>query len=687
MLVCTLGTLILLLALVAQNASTAAVAEAEQKQAAAKTAAPKTAPKPTGMTRDEAMALIDEGKFRVEQLVMIRDQQTADIERRREQMTQVESHMRKIRTELKRLSAEVDLATGEKEMKSTNAAQLQVLEQKLNSEQAALAKLRGNKMNQKPKVAIIPHKGPNGTDRRPVYVECTSDGVTIWPEECKITHAQLEEAVSGANPLDAALRVVRHHALQNYGDSVAPYPMLVVRPDGIETYAVARASLHEWDDQFGYELVPAEVDLAYDNPDRKLKSLVMDAIHGAVIKQHGLNALAKRAAQAYNGSQPSGRRRYPRLSASAMDRRGRAAGFEDHREDFARRSAYAAQQRSAMNYQDHSGSSTGADFARDFDQHLREAASELSASEESESLAKAGPLTNNPFHSTRPSTHQSQKDAVDGSGGKSDQRGLNGGTAQLGDRKQPVSSHKPSSGQPSANDAHTNLYLSPIIPQEAVVRSESNPFVIPEAQGRLESQSQNTGSMVQSGKSAQSGNHDTASRHPQLQASGFNPNTGQSSRPSSNAQTSPTSGSQNSSPQSDTKQPSATITRELVKRRGANWALPPSITHTQGNAIVRTIRVQCYPNRMVLMPPSRGGATEMFGLADNDMNRATIELASAVRDRIKRWGAAIPGGRWQPRLDVEVMPQGEQRFYQLQRLMSGSGVEISGRASQTGVQP
>jgi hypothetical protein len=100
-----------------------------------------------------------------------------------------------------------------------------------------------------------------------------------------------------------------------------------------------------------------------------------------------------------------------------------------------------------------------------------------------------------------------------------------------------------------------------------------------------------------------------------------------------------------------------------------------------GNAIVRTIRVKCYQDRFLLVPPKARGATEMFGFSDGDIDGATLRLATAVRDRIERWGAALPGGRWQPRLEIEVMPGSETRFHQLRTLMSGSGVEIAGRAS------
>jgi hypothetical protein len=101
-----------------------------------------------------------------------------------------------------------------------------------------------------------------------------------------------------------------------------------------------------------------------------------------------------------------------------------------------------------------------------------------------------------------------------------------------------------------------------------------------------------------------------------------------------------------------------------------------------GNAIVRTIRTQCYQDRFVLMPPAGRGVTETFQFSDGDIDQASLQLATAVRDRVDRWGAALPGGRWQPRLEIEVMPGSENRFHQLRTLMRGSGIEITGRASQ-----
>ena len=100
----------------------------------------------------------------------------------------------------------------------------------------------------------------------------------------------------------------------------------------------------------------------------------------------------------------------------------------------------------------------------------------------------------------------------------------------------------------------------------------------------------------------------------------------------------------------------------------------------QGGEVVRSIRAECYADRFVISPSSRG-SMEVFGVAGGDVDSATLRLATALRDRIDRWGPAIPGARWQPRLDVLVHPGGEMRFQQLKTLMNDSGIEVIGRAA------
>ena len=110
-LVCTLGTLILLLALVAQNATEAAEQSARAKKAAAeKDALAKQSPRLAATAVND---LIGEEKLRIEHLVAVRDQQTADVEERRDRLTHLEDHIDRLRQQLQQLRIEVERATGD----------------------------------------------------------------------------------------------------------------------------------------------------------------------------------------------------------------------------------------------------------------------------------------------------------------------------------------------------------------------------------------------------------------------------------------------------------------------------------------------------------------------------------------------------------------------------------------------
>ncbi len=119
---------------------------------------------------------------------------------------------------------------------------------------------------QKPAFAILPYKGPNGTNRRPIYIECVADCVIIQPEGVELPVSLLRPPFGPGNPLDAALRLIRtEHQRESNSTSTlsSPYPLLLVRPEGIKSYSLARAALGGWDDQFGYELVDGSMKLAF----------------------------------------------------------------------------------------------------------------------------------------------------------------------------------------------------------------------------------------------------------------------------------------------------------------------------------------------------------------------------------------------------------------------------------------
>ncbi|TWU42292.1 hypothetical protein [Novipirellula artificiosorum] len=689
-LVCTLGTLILFLALVAQKATKAAeqqVAESE-KEVQANTLVQTETPEngEPVLSVKTAKSLIAEEQVRLEQVVAFRDEQAADLERKRDELTHLEDHLKRVRDELMRLSDEVKLATGEEQAEAIDTATIEFLKAQLQAEEQVVAELKAKEESNTPRVVIVPHKGPNGTDRRPVYLECTKDGVMIWPEGARVTPEQLANSSRGANPIDAALRVIRHHAMQNYGDSIPPYPLLVVRPDGIESYATARAAMDDWDDQFGYELVPGAVQLAFNPPDPALKRRIDLAIQESISNQQSREQQVRRLARG-GGRGQSGP--LPTLSAKQLDREGKANGFKSANGKIPDTSMYgpstnpyatkdsswsAGSETAPDSANTTSTTAIGARQMQSIEDEMRSASAEMHASGlggDSQSAAEIG-LGTQATSGSVPNGSSSGMAAggqlerfLDKHYGDLERAQVAHSLSGPGEAGPPgdssMSLDAPASdGAASlsdtgsrAGDGDPSDPNRTMAPPQFATPDTSAPFSKPDSgQGYGPS-----GSMAASSAAAASSST-VASE--QAGAGGSD-----SPPPSENR---PMGGSM--SVRNDNTKPSET--------RPQNWAIPKHVAQARGNSIIRTIRVLCYEDQFVLLAPSTGGATEMFGFSDESISQATTELGDAVRKRVNGWGPSLPGGRWQPVLDVEIMPGGDARFKQLQQMMRGSGVELRG---------
>ncbi len=698
-LVCTLGTLILLLALVAQNATETAEQTARAQQEAAQEEAAKLAAQQEAddeaspqMTAESVAQLIEEETFRATELVSFRDKQTGKVEERRDQLTHLEDHITRLREELRLLEEEIEHANDDSA--HTNVIDINAVEDikdKIKAEELAISRLKDSAKNKTPRIVIVPHDGPNGTSRRPIYLECTRDGVTIWPEGNQISQLQMSDSFADANPLDAALRAIRYHALQTYGDNVPPYPLLVVRPDGIESYSAARIAMQDWDDQFGYELVPAEVKLAFPNPDPNLKKRIDVVVRQAAAKQHARHAVARRQSGSYGRSG-----KFPVLSASELRRQGRAGGYQPHREQFpsgygqspyqpkppiASENSYSSGARgnspsygSGSQYtQGHDNGQAQAEAVRRLDQHLRDAAKELRENNHKTALSQIAPgaMSQEELANLMAGTAASM--ANNSAGGLEK---TNGGQANATLQSTPsadVVQHNPY-GPPSDGPSGDT---APTLDAPANANNE----------GSVHDSAEKEGGQFATGQGQVSGGSDEFAPSTNSQPMAANAQGGQAGGAQSSGSPSTEMAAQGTDPsvmEQQDQAPSINVTHsdDLVKRQGRNWALPKSLAGVYGNKIVRSIRVLCYEDRFVLLPARSDGATEMFGFSDGHVNRATLELATAIRDRIAQWGAALPGGRWQPLLEVEVMPRGEARFHQLRTLMNGSGVEIRERKTR-----
>ncbi|MEM1224323.1 MAG: hypothetical protein AAGJ40_01435 [Planctomycetota bacterium] len=649
-LVCTLGTLILLLALVAQDAKESVVQAARKDvTGGASVPNPNIEPEPPSESSDESQLtaadadrLIDEGEFRLRELVNHRDAQTEDLEKRRDQLTHLQSHTRRLQDELQRLRDEVEIATSSEPNATIDRQTLVLMQSEIDQLESEIAELKESKTGERPRVVLVPHKGPNGTDRRPIYVECDDQGVLVHPEGVRITTKQLAAATSTriamGNPLDAALRTIRLHAMKFYGDVAPPYPLLVVRPDGIAAYRLATAAMGDWDDQFGYELVPSEVDLAFPRPDANLRKELELVVHEANVRNIGIIARGNGGADAdaardspgprssqgpptnsygtstlidadsdftpdpdaapnpYAVASHSGmpsdvpRRRLPTLSAKALDQQARSNGFHSDGSDFnGIAGGYAASMPGSR------GNSFGAapeTMSESLDQLLQETSGrgkgEFAQTSTTNSSASSKPSSTSTLTGDASSATGTNSDAaagVTGTGGR-DAAGMPQG--------QPGQSASAAAQQSSASG------VTPAPP----------PGVDP---SELESLTE------------------------------IDPN-----------------------------QPIPTP--PITSRQGNDWALPSHMAGQVGTEMVRPIAVICAPDRFVLLDREQPVAD--FPITQRGVQDATLKMATAIRDRVATWGATIPGGRWQPQLEVRVQPHAERRFHELRTLMQGSGIDV-----------
>ena len=196
------------------------------------------------------------------------DDRRLELERKRLTLQHFEKHIKELMEELEGIQRTAVLLSQKKTQDKTTEVEterkISQLEKQLTDANIDLKKKLDKPVGDKPIFAIIPYQGTNGTHRRPIYLECTNKGVTIQPEGVVIGLADLQPPYGPGNPLDAAIRTVRSRFVPANGALTSTaYPLLIVRPSGVRTYAMARQAMSGWDDQFGYELIDEALELTY----------------------------------------------------------------------------------------------------------------------------------------------------------------------------------------------------------------------------------------------------------------------------------------------------------------------------------------------------------------------------------------------------------------------------------------
>jgi hypothetical protein len=289
-LICTMGALVPLLLAMTRVARHQAESEALAKAAA-------EAVQHETKLRTEREDVL----WRIEQLKKCRRQTESQLAGARLELGHLEDHSRRLKAQLERYENTVrdleNIENSDRRKQGESEADLQRVRDQIATTQQRVGETRREAANRNRSYAVVPYEGPNQTRRRPIYLECCADAVVLQPEGIRLTPADFEGPMGPGNPLAAALRAARERLLndQQFDPKAGePYPMLLVRAEGIGAYYAAREAMKSWGCDFGYELVDDDWKLAYPQPDQRLAETVRQAIDVARQTQARLIAAAPR---------------------------------------------------------------------------------------------------------------------------------------------------------------------------------------------------------------------------------------------------------------------------------------------------------------------------------------------------------------------------------------------------------
>ncbi len=150
---------------------------------------------------------------------------------------------------------------------------------------------------------LLEFSNSTGTSRVPIVVDITKNGFEILPNGIRITPADMESFPVRDNPLLSALLAIHKH---RSGDSISeePYVLLLVRPDGCLLFYGAQRILVESKIHYGYELLEKDRVVETGEPDLLEPPVVQVAVNEAFRRRENLYAKLMAIAQQRNPGGP-----------------------------------------------------------------------------------------------------------------------------------------------------------------------------------------------------------------------------------------------------------------------------------------------------------------------------------------------------------------------------------------------
>jgi len=135
---------------------------------------------------------------------------------------------------------------------------------------------------EKPVFEIETRDGNSGTSRRPILIECRSDGLEFASEKVNLTPQELNHFAPDYNPLLAGAEALMTYWTlvdQQKGETARkPYVLLIVRPGGTIGFYVARKYLEALNQDYGYELVQEGTEIKWPAADPQAAEICRNAV-------------------------------------------------------------------------------------------------------------------------------------------------------------------------------------------------------------------------------------------------------------------------------------------------------------------------------------------------------------------------------------------------------------------------
>lgn len=671
--ICTMGALLVLLHAFARHG--------EEEIAATQ----------TQLSDTELQAQREELQWRIDQLKQSRDKTEAQLAAERLKLSHVEDHERRLRQkfdELQLAAKELDRVDSAIDRDARQAeAELAAAKDAVVEAKGKLKEAREKAQEVEPTYSVVPYEGAHATSRRPVYIECRAQSIVLQPEGIELSAEDFAGFLGPGNPLASALRGAREYFASQGAtkDGIEPYPLLLVRPDGIEAYYAARSALTSWGSDFGYELVGGDWKLKFPDPDPRLAELTRQIVAEA----------RERQAEYLASAPPSRSRARPKYHARSQ------GGFVQERG-----SGGGGGGGGGQGGWDSLGSNWGQGKSKRGDAFGDGTGRGAPGGQSGDPLAGTGGAGTGLESG---GTGVAGGDSLLGSG-NGGANGKAGGGAPGG----PVDRYgQPIDGSPATGElSPENAPYGAGYGAGGKVAGDRQPGA---GQGKLDGTARSGSS--RGGQPGEAGGEGTGEDADQLAtaaasaqpgtrggksgSAGGSPGgakgaTGSAQGQSSNAESSPFSAGSGSASESSGQPPSLGApplkinspqgkkVKSMAQARGRDWGLPNAEPHAV--AANRPLLVECHNDRLVIPAADRSEPPKEIRLGANTQD-SMDDLVSGVWKHIEGWGLAGRGMYWKPELVMEVKPGAADRYAEIKGLLADSGLEVRERQPRPAAKP